>query len=252
MGDDRGPIFAVKLPLLDGTKFDPTQIKKDFMESKVHIEGFAYVAVFCWGHFRLKANHGPNKFELAIEKMKIANLFVARGELIVDKQDVVKAKGALDSLFDKDFSKMVSEAIADAAKPLEDALKKKQNELKAECDDCEKKNALEKPICTIEKCWFADLVKLGKEVIGGAADAVKFILDKAAEIFTLHEASFETIVDASSDASTKLSLMLKATVFGKNIDNSVEVNLSQLKDAAQDVAKLVAPEIFAEKFKLER
>lgn len=237
--DDRGSTFVIEIPLLKDTKLDPSKIAKDLLRAKCHIEGFAYVAFFCYGHFKMLLNHNDKKFHMELMNMKIYELFESTGIISVGKDNVATASGELASWFTVDFAKQVADQIVQAAQPLVDAVDKKKKE------DCN-------GIVGFVKCGVLDLAK---SVVGAAADGVAFIIENVGklvtDIFTLKTAKFELTLDLDSGKdTTSLELDLSVRVLGKDKSGKVTVDLKDLQSAAVDIAKKFASEIFTEAEKM--
>jgi len=233
--DYRGATFAIHLPLLENTKLDPSAIGKDMLRARSHIEGYAYVALFCYGHFKMLINDDNKKFHMEFTNMKIFDLVDATGIVSVGKDNVATASGELKSWFTKEFAEKVAGEITNVAQPLVDLVEKEKQ--KNNCGT----------IWGAITCGFLDAAKA---VIGGAAEGVAYIVEHAGklvtEIFTLKTAKFELTLDANSGKDTRLELDFAVTVFGKDKSAKATVDFSDLQSAAIDVAKMFAPEIFAE------
>merc|ERR1711920_419530 len=234
-GDHRGATFAIHLPLLENTKLSPSAIGKDMLRARGHMEGYAYVALFCYGHFKMLMNHLGKKFHMEFTKLKIFDLVDATGIISVGKDNVVTASGELKSWFTKEFAEKVAEEITNVAQPLADLVEKEKQ--KNNCGG-------------IVGAIGCGLLDVAKAVIGGAAEGVAFIVEHVgklvSEIFTLKTAEFEVTLDANSGNDTRLELDFAVTVLGKDKSAKATVDLSDLHNAAIDVAKMFAPEIFAE------
>jgi len=86
--------------------------------------------------------------------------------------------------------------------------------------------------------------------LGGALDAVAFLVEQAGDILTkifqLHEASFDLVVQPNDPGNSCLDLKLKVTVLGENVDETVNVCLDDVQKEIEKLARKFAKSIFAE------
>jgi len=232
--DDRGSIFAIHLPLLENTKLDPSAVAKDLLRARGHVEGYAYVALFCYGHFKLLMNDANKKFHMEFMNAKIFNLVDATVIISVGKDNVITASGELKSWFKEEFSKKVANEIKNVAQPLVDLVEKE----KQKCAG----NILGAIIC--------GLLDLANQFLGAAAEGVNYIAEHGgalvSEIFTLKTAKFELTLDADTGKDSRLELDFAVKVLGQEKSAKATVDLSDLKKSAVDVAKTFTPEMFAQ------
>lgn len=245
----KGPIFALRLKL-EADKLDPATITKDFFRTtQVHIEGYANIFMFCSGYVKFLINQQGYKFYMEFAAMTMWKLFKAEGLIGVSDTDVTQAKGALATWFTKEWADKVAQYIKDAAAPLTSEFKKAKDALEAEKAKCPS-IPLVTQICEGAITLAQGALDLVKQGLGGALDAVAFLVEEAGDflskIFQIDEASFDLVVKPDDPGNTCLDLVLKGTVLGNNINEKVNVCLNDLEKEIDKIAKKFADTIFAE------
>merc|ERR550532_1020696 len=191
-----GPIFSLQLPVdVDTLNLDPAVIGSDLLTStKVQIEGYAFVAGFCYGSVKLFINKEGSKFYFEYSKMYLFNTFTASGIAKVTDSNEVHASGWLGTWFTADFAEKVASKIKDAAEPFIEDVTNAINSKKSECALLQLKPLIDACEAIIGRVSFLTDLAIGK-----AANAAYFIVKNiGAKIFEIKKAGFDVRVDTKN------------------------------------------------------
>jgi hypothetical protein len=248
---ERGPVLMLEFPLL-GDKLSPVCAVQNLLNTtRAHIEGYVRVAQIFTGSFKLLMNMEGYRFYLEMQSMLFANFIEAQSTLKITDTNEARLTGELSLKFDEEFATKIADLIRNAAQPAVDQLKgpwAALNQFTEKCSSCTncglldftcKMNccALLKTALEAAKIAF-DVAKLA---LGAVADIAVFILEHAGDIFSIHSAKFDLAIDRKVSASFDVSI--DATVLGKRISKTLQIDFGNLDVSAQKAATDFEPRI---------
>jgi hypothetical protein len=191
------------------------------------------------------------RFYLEMQLMLFA--IEAQSTLKITDTNEAHLAGELSLTWDEELGTKVANLITTAAGPAVEALRavwEVLDNVKNQCSSCTNCGLLDFSCkiscCALFKTGLAaakTAFDLAKQSLGAVADIAVSILDHANDIFSIHSAKFDLLLESTLSANFEVTI--DATVLGSRRSSTFTINLEKLDESAQKVASGFEPLLFS-------